>query len=80
MMQIEIQEAANAVPGFIELRLDFLAKAPDFKRLAGGKALSPAATVRGHRRRVSPAGNERLALLRQAIVSGFGLGWTLETK
>ena len=33
MVQAEIQEAAKQGARFLELRLDFLAKLPDFKRL-----------------------------------------------
>ena len=73
MMQIEIQEAAKRGAKLIELRLDFLAKAPDFKRLLANKPCPMIATVR----RPSEGGrfpgteDERLMLLRQAIVSGF---------
>src|SRR5205814_4248033 len=73
MMQIEIQEAAKRGATLIELRLDFLAKAPDFKRLLGDKPCPMVATVR----RPADGGrwpgteDERLMLLRQAIVSGF---------
>ena len=73
MMQIEIQEAAKRGARLIELRLDFLAKAPDFKRLLAGKPCPLIATVR----RAQDGGRwggteeERLMLLRQAIVAGF---------
>src|SRR4030088_649457 len=73
MMQIEIQEAAKRGACLVELRLDFLAKAPDFKRLLANKPCPMIATVR----RPSDGGRfpgseeERLMLLRQAIVSGF---------
>ncbi len=73
MMQIEIQEAAKRGARFLELRLDFLAKAPDFKRLLENKPCPMMATVRrpadGGRWGGSEA--ERLTLLRQAIVAGF---------
>src|ERR1700682_6452240 len=73
MMQIEIQEAAKRGARLLELRLDFLAKAPDFKRLLANKPCPMIATVR----RPSDGGRftgteaERLVLLRQAIVAGF---------
>ncbi|HYV34900.1 MAG TPA: type I 3-dehydroquinate dehydratase, partial [Gemmataceae bacterium] len=73
MMQIEIQEAAKRGAKFIELRLDFLAKAPDFKRLLAEKPCPMVATVRrpSDGGRYSGTEQERHALLRQAIVSGF---------
>jgi 3-dehydroquinate dehydratase / shikimate dehydrogenase len=73
MMQIEIQEAAKRGAKFIELRLDFLAKAPDFKRLLAEKPCPMVATVRrpADGGRFSGTEDERLTLLRQAIVSGF---------
>jgi 3-dehydroquinate dehydratase/shikimate dehydrogenase len=73
MMQIEIQQAASHGARMIELRLDFLAKAPDFKRLLEDKPCPMVATVR----RVKDGGrwsgpeNDRQTLLRQAIVAGF---------
>lgn len=73
MMQAEIQEAARRGAKLIELRLDFLAKPPDFKRLLANKPCAMIATVR----RVCDGGRytgteeERLVLLRQAIVAGF---------
>jgi 3-dehydroquinate dehydratase / shikimate dehydrogenase len=73
MMQIEIQEAVKRGAKFIELRLDFLAKAPDFKRLLADKQCPMVATVRrpADGGRFSGTEDERLTLLRQAIVSGF---------
>ncbi|MGH7222238.1 MAG: type I 3-dehydroquinate dehydratase [Gemmataceae bacterium] len=73
MIQIEIQEAAKKGAGFIELRLDFLAKAPDFKRLLENKPCPLMATVRRPQDGGRWSGTEeaRLALLRQAIVAGF---------
>src|SRR5436309_13611241 len=73
MMQIEIQEAAKRGAKFIELRLDFLARAPDFKRLLNEKPCPLIATVRRpvDGGRFAGTEEERLTLLRQAIVSGF---------
>src|SRR5262249_49359086 len=73
MVLVEIQEAARQGARLIELRLDFLAKAPDFKRLLENKPCPMVATVR----RSTDGGafkateEARQALLRQAIVSGF---------
>src|SRR5947209_2911897 len=73
MIQAEIQEAAKRGAELIELRLDFLAKAPDFKRLLDNKPCPMLASVRrppdGGRWGGSEA--ERQTLLRQAIVAGF---------
>jgi 3-dehydroquinate dehydratase/shikimate dehydrogenase len=73
MMQMEIQEAAKRGARLIELRLDFLAKAPDFKRLLANKPCPMIATVRrpAEGGRFPGSEEERLMLLRQAIVSGF---------
>jgi 3-dehydroquinate dehydratase / shikimate dehydrogenase len=73
MMQAEIQQTAKQGAELIELRLDFLAKPPDFRRLLADKPCPMIATVR----RVADGGRfggseeERLVLLRQAIVAGF---------
>jgi len=73
MVQVEIQEAAKQGAGFIELRVDFLAKAPDFKRLLDRKPCPMVVTVRRPQDGGRWSGSEeaRLALLRQAIVAGF---------
>src|SRR5438105_6701607 len=73
MMLIEIQEAAKRGAQLIELRLDFLAKAPDFKRLLANKPCPMIATVRrpSDGGRFAGSEDERLMLLRQAIVAGF---------
>lgn len=73
MVQIEIQEAAKRGAKLIELRLDFLAKAPDFKRLLANKPCPMIATVRRPMDGGRWAGSEeaRQTLLRQAIVGGF---------
>lgn len=73
MMQAEIAEAAKQGARLIELRLDFLRRPPDFKRLLTGKTCPMIATVR----RPTDGGRwggseeERQILLRQAIVAGF---------
>ena len=73
MVQIEIQEAAKRGARLIELRLDFLAKAPDFKRLLANKPCALVATVRRPQDggRWPGSEDERRMLLRQAIVGGF---------
>src|SRR5947209_14990431 len=73
MMQTEIQEAAKRGATLIELRLDFLAKAPDFKRLLADKPCALMATVRrpADGGRWSGTEPDRQTLLRQAIVGGF---------
>lgn len=81
MVAVEMQEAVRRGAQFMELRLDFLAKAVDFKRLLPFKGCPTVATVR----RPSDGGRwpgteeARKMLLRQAIVSG-GFEWVdLET-
>ncbi len=72
MVMAEIQEAARQGAGFIELRLDFLAKPPDFKRLLDDKPCRILATVRRPVDGGRWPGTEdaRKMLLRQAIVAG----------
>jgi 3-dehydroquinate dehydratase/shikimate dehydrogenase len=73
MVQLEIHEAAKRGARMIELRLDFLSKAPDFKRLLDKKPCSMLATVRRPEDGGRWPGTEeaRQTLLRQCIVSGF---------
>ena len=72
MVTAELQEAVKRGTKFIELRLDFLAKAIDFKRLTPFKQCPWVATLR----RPADGGRfpgtepERQVILRQAIVSG----------
>jgi 3-dehydroquinate dehydratase/shikimate dehydrogenase len=81
MVVAELQEAVNRGTRFIELRLDFLAKAVDFKRLAPYKQCPWVATLR----RPADGGRfpgtepERQTILRQAIVSGVFEWVDLET-
>ena len=72
VMISEMMDAAAQGAGMVELRLDYLAKAPDFKRLFEKKPCQIITTIRR-----KPDGGkyafkeeERLALLRQAIVGG----------
>ncbi|MBI2805823.1 MAG: type I 3-dehydroquinate dehydratase [Planctomycetes bacterium] len=73
MMQAEIAEAGKQGARLIELRLDFLSKPPDFKRLLDGRPCPLIATFRrpvdGGQWRSSE--DQRLMLIRQAIVAGF---------
>jgi 3-dehydroquinate dehydratase/shikimate dehydrogenase len=73
MIQIEIQEAAKRGARLIELRLDFLAKAPDYKRLLEHRVCPLIATFRRPQDggRWSGSEEDRLMQLRQAIVAGF---------
>ncbi len=73
MVQIELEEAVKRGAGFIEVRLDFFAKAIDFKRLFPHKKCPWVATVRRHADggRYKGPEAERQTVLRQAIVSGF---------
>ena len=73
MVAVELQEALKRGAGFIELRLDFLAKAIDFQRLLPSKKCPWVATLR--RRddggRWNGSETERKMILRHAIVAGF---------
>lgn len=81
MVLAEMQEAVRRGADLIELRLDFIAKAADFKRLMAEKKCELMATVRRPADGGRWAGTEdaRRMLLRQCIVSG-GFEWVdLET-
>jgi 3-dehydroquinate dehydratase/shikimate dehydrogenase len=81
MVQVEIREAAKQGARLIELRLDLLKRAPDFKRLLTDKPCPLIATVRRPEDggRWSGPEDARRVLLRQAIVAGFD--WVdLETE
>src|ERR1700691_5967860 len=73
MMQAEMQEAAKQGARLIELRLDFLAKAPDFKRLLNNRPCPMIATFRRPEDggRFNGTEEQRMMLMRQAIVAGF---------
>ncbi len=73
MLLHEIAEAAKQGAGLIEVRLDFLKKAPDFKRLLADKPCAMIATVRRPPDGGKWSGSEdqRKTLIRQAIVAGF---------
>jgi 3-dehydroquinate dehydratase/shikimate dehydrogenase len=73
MMHIEIHEAAKQGARLIELRLDYLARAPDFRRLLAEKPCPLVAAVRRQQDggRWSGSEEQRDMLLRQIIVAGF---------
>ena len=81
MVVAELQEAVKRGAKFVELRLDFLAKAVDFKRLSPLKQCPWVATLRrpADGGRFSGTEQERLMILRQAIVSGAFEWVDLET-
>jgi 3-dehydroquinate dehydratase/shikimate dehydrogenase len=81
MVVVELQEAVKRGAKFIELRLDFLAKAIDFKRLAPYKQCPWVATLRrpADGGRFGGTEEERQVVLRQAIVSGAFEWVDLET-
>jgi len=72
MVVAELEEAVKRGAKFIELRLDFLAKAVEFKRLTPNKKCPWVATLRRHADggRYNGTEPERQTILRQAIVSG----------
>lgn len=73
MVQIELEEAVNRGARFLELRLDFFAKAVDFNRLMPHKHCPWVATIRRHTDggRWKGTEDERKMILRQAHVAGF---------
>ncbi|MDB5308074.1 MAG: aroE, partial [Gemmataceae bacterium] len=81
MVMVELQEAVKRGAKFIELRLDFLAKAVDFKRLTPYKRCPWVATLRrpADGGRFPGTEQERQIIIRQAIVSGAFEWVDLET-
>ncbi|MBN9118358.1 MAG: shikimate dehydrogenase [Planctomycetes bacterium] len=81
MVVAELQEAVKRGARFIELRLDFLSKAVDFKRLSPLKQCPWVATLRrpADGGRYNGTEQERMMILRQAIVSGAFEWVDLET-
>jgi len=73
MVQVELDEAVHRGAQFIELRLDYMAKAVDFKRLLSHRKCPWIATLRRHTDggRWKGTEEERRMIIRQAIVSGF---------
>src|SRR5947207_3572683 len=81
MVAAEIREAGKRGAALIELRIDFIARAPDLKRMLADKPCPFIATVRRPQDGGRWAGSEdaRQMLLKQCIVSG-GFEWVdLET-
>jgi 3-dehydroquinate dehydratase / shikimate dehydrogenase len=73
MVQAEVREAHRQGAGLIEIRLDWLRMAPDFKRILAEKPCPLIATCRRFEDGGVWKANEaaRQMLLRQAIVAGF---------
>lgn len=73
MMQMEMQEAVKQGARMVELRLDYLSKPPDFRRLLQHKPCPIMATVRRPEDggRWARSEDERQLLLRHAIAAGF---------
>ena len=73
MIQAEILQAAKQGAKLIELRLDFLSKAPDFKRLLLNRPCPMIATFRrpADGGRWNGTEDQRLMLMRHAVVAGF---------
>src|SRR5579871_6062839 len=73
MMITEVQEAAKRGAQLIELRLDYLARSPDIKRLLAHRPCPLIATVRRPEDggRWNSSEQARKMLLRQAIAAGF---------
>jgi 3-dehydroquinate dehydratase/shikimate dehydrogenase len=73
MVAIELQESVKRGAAFIEVRLDFLAKAIDFQRMFPYKQCPWVATLRRREDggRWTGTEAERRMILRQAIVAGF---------
>src|SRR4051812_41603380 len=73
MIQAEILQAAKQGAKLIELRLDFLSKAPDFKRLLTNRPCPMIATFRrpADGGRWNGTEDQRLMLMRHAVVAGF---------
>lgn len=73
MVTVEIEEAAKRGARFLELRLDFIARAPDLRRLLRDKPCPMIATVRRRQDGGRWNGTEdaRQMLLKHCIVGGF---------
>src|SRR5207248_915101 len=69
----EVQEAARLGARLIELRIDFISRALDLRRLLEKKPCALVATIRRHQDGGRWSGTEdaRQTLLRQCIVGGF---------
>lgn len=85
MVAFEVQEAGRLGAKMLEIRLDFLSRSPDFKRLLDKKPCPIVATIRRREDggRWNGAEDIRQTLLRQCIVGGFDwvdLEWDVAEK
>jgi 3-dehydroquinate dehydratase/shikimate dehydrogenase len=73
MVAAEVQEAAKRGATMLEVRLDYIPRAPDFRRIVAAKPCPMVATLRRREDGGRWAGteDERRMLLRQCIVGGF---------
>ena len=73
MVAAEIQEAARRGAKMLEIRLDYIPRAPDFRRIIAAKPCPMVATLRRREDGGRWAGteDERRMLIRQCIVGGF---------
>jgi 3-dehydroquinate dehydratase/shikimate dehydrogenase len=73
MVLAEMQEAVKRGAQMIELRLDFISRTPDLKRLLSGKQCPLVATVRrpADGGRWSNTEEARIRLLKEAVLAGF---------
>ncbi|MFL5340845.1 MAG: shikimate dehydrogenase [Gemmataceae bacterium] len=73
MVAAELQEAAKLGARMLEIRLDYIAHAPDFRRLIDKKPCPVVATIRRREDGGRWSGTEeaRQMLLRQCVVGGF---------
>lgn len=85
MVAMEMQEAGRLGAKMIEIRLDYISRAPDFKRLLDKKPCPIVATLRRREDggRWNGAEDLRQTLLRQCVVGGFDwidLEWDIAEK
>jgi 3-dehydroquinate dehydratase/shikimate dehydrogenase len=73
MVVAEIQEAAKRGAKMLEIRLDYIARAPDFKRIIENKPCPLVATIRRREEggRWNGKEDERRMIIRQCVVGGF---------
>jgi 3-dehydroquinate dehydratase/shikimate dehydrogenase len=73
MVAAEIQDAAKRGAKMLEIRLDYIPRAPDFRRLVSQKPCPLVATLRRREDggRFTGTEEERQMLIRQCIVGGF---------
>src|SRR5262249_16463488 len=73
MLVAEVQEGAKRGAKMLEIRLDYIARAPDFRRIIENKPCPMVATLRRREDggRWTGKEDERQMILRQCIVGGF---------